>query len=325
MRVHRLCLLGLLTLLAASAYAQSAGTHAGWLKHREALRGNADVLGYYTFEDVTQAAPTTKNLRPADHPLSFALVPAADVAPQKLELVPGRWPEKQAVRLDMGRLEGAPFEVTSKSFSASCWVRKLGPGIHRGNSGATNGTILSTGIGYWDGWRLTTSYPQMSLGFEIGRPQPQSSFGINAGPAPDNVWQHLCVTWDGRETRLYANGLLIAKGSYAGDYTPPPGDKRFRIGFASRFVPYGTLIIRHLQRGSMALLGSKRNTRFRVHLRAIEILPVLLFCHPDVIDENGLLFARHLIVSLEKGGTRLLLIGHIGIGFVYIKHVVDER
>lgn len=241
MRVHRLCLLGLLTLLAASAYAQSAGTHAGWLKHREALRGNADVLGYYTFEDVTQAAPTTKNLRPADHPLSFALVPAADVAPQKLELVPGRWPEKQAVRLDMGRLEGAPFEVTSKSFSASCWVRKLGPGTHRGNSGATNGTILSTGIGYWDGWRLTTSYPQMSLGFEIGRPQPQSSFGINAGPSPDNVWQHLCATWDGRETRLYANGLLIAKGSYAGDYTPPPGDKRFRIGFAG--YGFGSVVL----------------------------------------------------------------------------------
>ncbi|MCE5241426.1 right-handed parallel beta-helix repeat-containing protein [bacterium] len=243
--------LSLLCLCPTLCHAQAS--YEAWLKHRDQVRPDPSVQAYYTFEDLAADAKTIPNERGASYPLAFNLVPHGNDPAQKLEFVPGRWPEKKAVRLDMGRLEGAEIPVQDRCFTASCWFRSSGPGVHKGNSNSNNGTILSVGIGYWDGWRVTLWYPDMRVGFEVGRPQPGSSFGINGVPFMDHVWNHVAATWDGKQTRLYLNGLLIARGDYAGAYTPPPGQKVFRIGFADSGIGSAILDVDEVTIRSRAL------------------------------------------------------------------------
>lgn len=216
--------------LVSFAHAQS---YEAWQLHRQQMRQDPSVIAYYTFEDIRSEQQTIANERSADYALHFVLVPASNQPPQKLEMAFGRWPQKKAVRLDMGRLEGPEIPVLNKSFTASCWIKALGPGVHRGNSGITNGTILSVGIGYWDGWRIILWYPQRRISFEIGRPKPSSAYSISHEPFMDGIWNHIAAAWDGKEARLYLNGILIARGTYEGEYTAPPQDKHFRIGYAN--------------------------------------------------------------------------------------------
>ena len=89
------------------------------------------------------------------------------------------------------------------------------------------------GDGYWSGWRLTVTYPEARIGFEIGRPQPSSSVGIAGGALVSDAWQHVAASWDGKQMRLYLNGLPIAHGPYDGVYTPA---SQLRIGFANAGV-----------------------------------------------------------------------------------------
>ena len=80
--------------------------------------------------------------------------------------------------------------------------------------------------------RVWTSYPDRHLRFEIGRPQPSNAFGMTASdPVPDGVWHHLAATWDGREMRLYLNGLLLQAAAYAGAYSPTEAPLKF--GYAN--------------------------------------------------------------------------------------------
>ena len=172
-----------------------------------------------------------------DAPLQFEVQEKPGVPVQKLEIVEGRWPKKKAIRLDQGCLSTVPFLPETKAFTASAWIRLNGPGTNRGNDGVTNGTILSVGSGYWDGWRLTVSYPAATLSFEIGRPQPSHSIGIpSQAKLTAGVWHHVAVAWDGREMRIFVDGLLSGSGPYDGDYTPPPEGGKFRMGYASNGV-----------------------------------------------------------------------------------------
>ncbi len=145
-------------------------------------------------------------------------------------LVKGRWEGRRAVRLDAQPLRAPACVQPGQPFSVEMWFRKNGAGVHRGNDNATNGTLISEGNGYWDGWRITTSYPEGTFGFEIGRPQPARSAGLfGCGPLPDGVWHHVAATWDGKTMRLYLNGILAGSHSYSGGYTP--GDV-LRVGYA---------------------------------------------------------------------------------------------
>jgi hypothetical protein len=224
-------LLALLLIVSAlAATAQPIASYEAWSKYKAQVQIDRSVVGLYTFEDTTAEKPEAANLRAPGNVLSFDLAPKAGAEPQKLEVVPGRWPNKQAVRLDMGRMQTEPFPIMGKSFTATCWFRKNGFGVHRGNGEGTNGTIISQGTGYFDGWRVTTSYPDLRTNFEIGR--PQGSTGTGGGACPDGVWEHLAASWDGKLMRLYLNGLLVSQSEYGGEYTAPTSDKRFRIGFA---------------------------------------------------------------------------------------------
>ena len=80
--------------------------------------------------------------------------------------------------------------------------------------------------------RVWTGYPDRRLRFEMGRPKPASAFGMTASdPVPDGVWHHLAATWDGREMRLYLNGMLLQAAAYAGPYSPTTAP--LKIGYAN--------------------------------------------------------------------------------------------
>ncbi|MBO7090728.1 MAG: LamG domain-containing protein, partial [Victivallales bacterium] len=149
-----------------------------------------------------------------------------------LEIVTGRFAGKTAVHLDRYPLDSRRFVLTDKVFTAQIWMRVTGVGVHRGNAGSTNGTILSIGIGYWDGWRITAGYPGLNTSLELGRPSPINAFHIAANrPLVHNVWQHVAVSWDGHVLRQYVNGRLMTEAVYEQSYTEPSENAPFRVGY----------------------------------------------------------------------------------------------
>ena len=197
------------------------------MRHRAATEARAGVVRYYTFEQVTAQKPVAPSIAGESEPLSY-------VAKEPLQIVESRWPGKKAVRLDKGYFQAKPFEVKDKSFTVECWFRKHGQGSHLGN-GRTNGMIIAQGDGYWSGLRVWTTNPTKHFRFEIGRPKPGHAFGLTADdPAPDGVWHHVAATWDGKEMRLYLNGLLLHAAPYAGEYTQTSGF--LKVGFANAGV-----------------------------------------------------------------------------------------
>jgi len=230
--VLRDCLL-LLTLILVSLYWGSPAAGAGddssidreaWQRHRAAVSGHPDILRYYTFEEVTIEKPNVASVAGEAKPLSLS-------GPEPLVLVDSCVSGKTAVRLDQSWLQGEPFEIGERGCTIEMRFRKLGPGKQLGN-GRTNGMLIAQGDGYWSGLRIWTDYPERRLRFEIGRPRPENSFGMNsAATVPDCVWHHLAATWDGRQMRLYLNGIPLGAADYEGTYTTATG--MLKIGYAN--------------------------------------------------------------------------------------------
>lgn len=197
-----------------------------WRQHQAAVRQEPALIRYYAFENLRPDLTQIPNQLGTEGALLHR------PAPHRLVVVPGRWPQKTAVRLDGNYLAASPFELGTNSFTIVAWVRVMGLGSIRGDSVPTGGTLLSLGGGYWDGWRLTYKYPERTLGFEIGRPKPASAAAVSTGPVAEQVWHHLAAVWDGQQMRLHLNGLLAATRPFAGPLTPPPQGSQFRIGFA---------------------------------------------------------------------------------------------
>ena len=205
-------------LLSLSVHAQNA-----WKMYKDTLRKDASLLRFYTFE----------NLKPEDMMIpSFGSEnePLASQVP--LDIMEGRFAGKTAVHLDRYPLDARRFILKDKVFTAQIWLRVTDVGVHRGNNSSTNGTILSTGIGYWDGWRVTTGFPNLNTSLEMGRPSPINSFHIGAStPLIQNAWQHIAVSWDGHVLRHYVNGRLAAEAVYEQSYTEPSNNAVFRVGY----------------------------------------------------------------------------------------------
>ncbi|MCX7826446.1 MAG: LamG domain-containing protein, partial [Verrucomicrobiae bacterium] len=268
-----LCLTVLFFMVAFSprsiAAAAAGGSYAAWQRHHETRLKDASLVRCYTFETATPGAPVPNLAGEKAAALNFRFQQKAGAPVEPLRVVAGRWPQMKAVRLDQVYLATEPFPVTNKSFTAAAWAKLNGPGAHRGNNESANGTLLSVGSGYWDGWRLTVSYPLRTLGFEIGRPKPSHSVGIRAtGVLNDAVWHHLVASWDGREMRLYVDGALASSGAYDGNYTPPAADGQFRIGYAGHGL------------GSV-VFDVDEVTIYSRALSAEEILRAVEFCGPQ--------------------------------------------
>lgn len=228
-----------LLCITGSAETPSAGSYAAWQGQGSGSARDPAVIRWYRFDgsdkNTLLAGADAAELKGV--PLQFEIQEKPDAPAQELEIIEGRWPGKKAIRLDRGCLSTDPFLPETKAFTASAWIRLKGPGTYRGNEGAENGTVLSVGSGYWDGWRLTVSYPGPVVSFEIGRPQPSHSIGIQARAVlTAGTWHHVAVAWDGREMRIFVDGLLSGSRPYNGSYTLPPEDGKFRIGFANHGV-----------------------------------------------------------------------------------------
>ncbi len=229
----RLILLTLLAIGAATACrtassapdAQDASTVEAdtWPKHRDTVKQCPGLLRYYTFEAVTPENPVAESV-------AGEAVSTKYVGQEPLVLVPGRWAGKQAVRLDRGHFNAKPIETADRAFTLEIVFRKQGPGAIQGK-GHPNGMLLAQGNGYWNGFRLHTDYPGKRLSFEIGKPQPDHAISAASGePAPDGVWNHLAATWDGRQMRVYLNGLLVGVKNYQGEVTTTT--EPLKIGYA---------------------------------------------------------------------------------------------
>ena len=235
--------------------------YEAWQRHRDAVKGHADLKRYYTFEEVSPDDPTVPSVAGCEEPLEY-------VGNRPLVRVEGRWPRKTAVRLDEGFFQAKPFDVADESFTVEIWFRKHGQGVHLGN-GRTNGMLLAQGDGYWSGLRLWSDYPAQSIHFEIGRPKPQNSFGLSApGPVPDGVWHHLAATWDGQEMRIYLNGIPLGKTAYSGEYSASKGP--LRIGFANAGIGSLKLDVDEVAIFNRALPGAEilRHAHFAAPLPA---------------------------------------------------------
>lgn len=194
-----------------------------WKQHCEALKRRSDLLRHYTFETATPENPEVPSEAGEKESLKYA-------SREPLQVVDGRWPGKKAVRLDRGCFEGKPFDVRDGAFTVEIWFCKHGQGAELGNGG-TSGMIFAQGDGYWSGLRAWTNYPARNLVLGIGRPKPDHAVHLSAEDSvPDGVWHHLAAAWNGREMRLYLNGLLLGSADYGGAYTAPSGP--FRVGFA---------------------------------------------------------------------------------------------
>jgi hypothetical protein len=200
-----------------------------WSAHRKAILSDPSLLRYYTFENFRPEALVRGTL---GGELTYRAAPWNGQPGDTPQAIEGMWPGKTAARLDRGAFQGEPFALAGKSFTVEVWMRKNGQGSIPGDQQSQSGTLISMGGGYWDGFRITTSYPAKTLGFEIGRPQPGSGIGLwDAGPLPDGVWNHVAATWDGKEMRLYLNGILAGSRPYDGSFTPPRAGDKLRIGF----------------------------------------------------------------------------------------------
>ena len=191
--------------------------------YKETLQKDPSLLRFYTFENLKAEDKAIPSIGSETEPL-ISQVP--------LEIVAGRFAGKTAVHLDRYPLDSRRFILTDKVFTAQIWMRVTGVGVHRGNAGSTNGTILSIGIGYWDGWRITANYPSLNTSLELGRPSPVNAFYVGTNrPLVQNIWQHVAVSWDGHVLRHYVNGRLAAEAVYEQSYTEPAENAPFRVGF----------------------------------------------------------------------------------------------
>ncbi|NLX95060.1 MAG: hypothetical protein GXY83_02670 [Rhodopirellula sp.] len=228
----------------------SIGTAAGepgssqpreaWQRHCREVSKEPALLRFYTFDPLDSSRPIA-NLAGKEGELTYQASPAKGGKPQPPAIVEGRWAGKKAVRLDAGCLIGESPALSDKGFTVEAWIRVEGLGALRGNNGATNGTLLALGNGYWEGWRITTSYPEKTLGFEIGRPQPSNAVGIRSTAVTDRTWRHLAATWDSRKMTLFVDGLPAASGEHPGVLTMPQQKAAFRIGYANAGI--GSIIL----------------------------------------------------------------------------------
>ncbi len=205
-------------LLSLSVQAQNA-----WQNYKETLQKDESLLRFYTFENLKAEDKSIPSFGSENEPL-MSQVP--------LEITAGRFEGKTAIHLDRYPLDSKQFGLKDKVFTAQIWMKVTGVGVHRGNAGSTNGTILSIGIGYWDGWRIVTGYPSLNTSLEMGRPSPINAFHISSNRAlVQNTWQHVAVSWDGHVLRHYVNGRLVSEAIYEQAYTEPADSAPFRVGY----------------------------------------------------------------------------------------------
>lgn len=134
----------------------------------------------------------------------------------------GWMPGERLPVVDEGKFVGKGIGgAGAKGFSVALFFRPLDKGsVYTGNNAGA--MIISAGSGWYDGWRLYTTWGNNWPSLNIGRP------GVGAWALHSSLqivpyeWNVICVTCDSvsGKVRLYINGTLAAEGVYKGVITP---------------------------------------------------------------------------------------------------------
>ncbi|MCP4645219.1 MAG: hypothetical protein GY851_32555 [bacterium] len=206
------------TMLAAHAADEE------WTRHRTVMRETRAAAQYYSLHGIASNA--------AGFPNDCVEGELLQAPPGRFEVVSGPSQHSLAVRLDTTPMVGPAPKIGGQGFAVAAWMRVQGVGSVRGTPIARGGTLFSCGSGYWDGWRVTLKPDEgNSVGFEVGRPQPDHATFLQGGRLLTGVWHHLVATWDGAAMRVYIDGVQTAEHAHAHAYAQP-SSKAFRVGVA---------------------------------------------------------------------------------------------
>lgn len=203
-----------------------------WLRQQRIAAGMSGLDRLYTFQDTTAPAGVFAN-QSGLIGLLTPEQPQSETGRGAFSLVEGRWPWKQAVRLQQGALHARLSVPTRRAFSFHTWLRHFGEADAGDSFYGTVCSVMSMGDGVNVGWCLQLLRPCNTLLFSIGQPKGSTGVSISSRvQIPEGIWTAVAGTCDGQQLRLYVNGLLYAAVPWDGLYAPPKRHSRFRLGLA---------------------------------------------------------------------------------------------
>ncbi|MFM7036117.1 MAG: DUF1592 domain-containing protein [Planctomycetaceae bacterium] len=203
-----------------------------WRRQQRITAATAAIDRLYNFQDTAAADATFSNHAGIVGQLTLEL-PDPKKNSNAFSLTEGRWPWKQSVRLRHAALHSRLSVPTRQAFSFHTWLRHFGEANPADSFYGTVCSVMSMGDGVHVGWCLQLLRPCNTLLFSIGQPKGAPAVSISSRvQIPEGLWTAVAGTCDGRELRLYVNGLLYAAVPWQGPYMSPKSHSRFRLGLA---------------------------------------------------------------------------------------------
>lgn len=172
-------------------------------------------------------------------------------------IVAGREEGLRAVRLEDVPMQAMPAFVR-RELTVEFRVRHHGQGFVLGGNSMHSGTLAAMGDGIWNGFLFSLQFPANTLAFQLGRPKPEPALPVTAlSRIPAGVWTHLAGTWDGREVRIYVNGLLAGRRLCEGPFIPVPRTSRLRVGYVGNGLGCARFDIEHFALYTRCLSGEE--------------------------------------------------------------------
>lgn len=203
-----------------------------WARHQRITAAAPAIDRLYNFQDTSATDAKFSNHAGIIGQLTLER-PQSEKSSDAFSLTEGRWPWKQAVRLRHAALHSRLSVPTRQAFSFHTWFRHFGEASAADSFYGTVCSVMSMGDGVHVGWCLQLLRPCNTLLFSIGQPKGAPAVSISSRvQIPEGLWTAVAGTWNGRELRLYVNGLLYAAVPWQGSYWPPKSHSRFRLGLA---------------------------------------------------------------------------------------------
>ncbi len=140
-------------------------------------------------------------------------------------------PGLAALQLDQDPMETAVFDGRD-GFTAEAWIRWHSAGSIVGANDANASTLMALGSGVHEGFAVMLQQPAGVLSVQFGQQQLIGSvFAVSLTRVAPEVWTHIATSWDGKEVRLYVNGLLSAVAVWDRQFSEARSHSRFRIGY----------------------------------------------------------------------------------------------